>query len=88
MYESQLVSIAMDFQERYKKQIAWLLDGDPSIRYQALRDLVNAPDSAIHKARQQILKEGWGRRVMELQEDNGTWSHALYSPMGKLIMHN
>ena len=70
----------MDFQEKYTKQIAWLLEGDPSIRYQTLRDLVNAHGNDIDKERQRVLKEGWGRRVMDLQEDNGTWSHALYSP--------
>ncbi len=70
----------MDFQETYASQIAWLLDGDPSIRYQTLRDLTNAHGHDIHKDRQRILKEGWGRRLLDLQEEDGTWSHALYSP--------
>ena len=70
----------MNFQEKYRKQIEWLLEGDPSIRYQTLRDLVNADSSAIHQERQRILKEGWGRQFIKLQEENGTWSNALYSP--------
>ncbi len=70
----------MDVQEQYKTQIAWLLEGDPSIRYYTLRDLVHAPVQEITQERQKILKEGWGRRLMDLQEDNGTWSNALYSP--------
>jgi hypothetical protein len=70
----------MDFQEKYKKQIEWLLEGDPSIRYQTLRDLVNANVKDINKERQRVLKEGWGRRFIDIQEENGTWSNALYSP--------
>jgi hypothetical protein len=70
----------MDFLEKYNKQIEWLLEGDPSIRYQTLRDLVNANINDINKERQRVLKEGWGRRFMDLQEGNGTWSNALYSP--------
>ena len=70
----------MDFLEKYKKQIEWLLDGDPPIRYQTLRDLLNSNVKAICEERKRVLKEGWGRRFMDLQEENGTWSNALYSP--------
>ncbi len=72
--------MSVDFQSRYNKQIKWLLEGDPSIRYQTLRDLVNADETEISKERQRILKEGWGRRLLDLQDENGTWSNALYSP--------
>ncbi len=70
----------MDFQEKNKKQIEWLLQGDPAIRYQTLRDLVGANLRDINRERQKILKESWGRRFMGLQEEDGTWSNALYSP--------
>ena len=70
----------MNFQARYNKQIEWLLEGDPSIRYQTLRDLVNANIKVVNEEQQRILKEGWGKRFMDLQEENGTWSNALYSP--------
>ncbi|MFQ6605418.1 MAG: hypothetical protein ACE5D8_07670 [Fidelibacterota bacterium] len=70
----------MDFQDKYKKQIKWLLEGDPSIRYQTLKDLLKASVEDISKERQRILREGWGKQFMDLQEENGTWSNALYSP--------
>ncbi len=70
----------MDFQENYKNQIEWLLEGDPSIRYQTFRNLVNANVKVIDKEKQKVLNEGWGRRFMDLQQKNGTWSDALYSP--------
>jgi hypothetical protein len=70
----------MTFQERNKNQIQWLLEGDPSIRYQTLRDLVNAKTNDINKEKDDILKKGWGKSLIELQQENGSWSNALYSP--------
>jgi len=70
----------MHFQEKFKTQIKWLLQGDPSIRYQTLRDLIKAKAGDIRKERQKILNEGWGKLFIDLQEENGTWSNALYSP--------
>ncbi len=66
--------------DKYKVQIDWLLTGDSSIRYQTLRDLTDAKESVLEKERSKILKSGWGKRFMDLQEENGTWSNALYSP--------
>ena len=72
--------MSVDFQTRYKKQIDWLLTGDPSIRYQTLRDLINADQQVLNKEQECILNEGWGKRFLDLQEPIGTWSNALYSP--------
>ncbi|MBD3377444.1 hypothetical protein GF406_20620 [candidate division KSB1 bacterium] len=63
-----------------EKQITWLLQGDPSIRYQTSRDLLNADARVIARERENILNEGWGKQLMELQQANGTWCDALYSP--------
>jgi len=70
----------MSFKEYYSKQIQWLLDGDPSIRYQTLRDLTDSDDKAVKKEQDRILEEGWGKRFIDLQEAAGSWSNALYSP--------
>ena len=70
----------MEIKDRYEKQIDWLLQGDPAIRYQTLRDLLNASASDINWERQRILEEGWGRRLLDFQKENGTWSDAVYSP--------
>jgi len=61
-------------------KIEWLLQGDPAIRYQTLRDLVKTPVKDINKEREKILNEGWGKSFMDLQDENGSWSNALYSP--------
>jgi hypothetical protein len=70
----------MNIREKYKSQIDWLLEGDPSIRYQTLRDLVDSDEKDIESERKKILKKGWGKRYIDFQEKNGTWSNALYSP--------
>ena len=70
----------MDFYKQHRKQIDWLLEGDPSIRYQIMRDLVNGHIQDINIERARILKAGWGKRFIDLQDENGTWSNALYSP--------
>ena len=60
--------------------LLWLLQGDPSIRYQTLRDLTDADKDEIDAERQQISSEGWGARLLSFQDDSGLWSGALYSP--------
>jgi hypothetical protein len=66
--------------------IPWLLDGDPSIRWQTLRDLVGAPESAIERERKSVARDGWGARLLARQDPGGTWAGGksseggLYSP--------
>jgi hypothetical protein len=60
--------------------IAWLLSGDPAIRWQVLRDLVDGPAEATDFARAQIATQGWGRRLLELRGPDGRWAGGLYSP--------
>ena len=68
----------MDIRGKYQRQIAWLLEGDPSIRYQTLRDLVQSNKKDIESERENILKKGWGKRFIDLQLANGTWFFPLY----------
>ena len=66
--------------------IAWLLDGDPSIRWQTLRDLVGAGDARIQRERRRVARSGWGARLLAKQNAAGTWAAGrssdggLYSP--------
>lgn len=60
--------------------VNWLLKGDPSIRYQTLRDLTNADKEEIKKEQQRISKEGWGAVLLSKQDKEGTWAKSLYSP--------
>jgi len=68
------------------KTIQWLLDGDPAIRWQTLRDLVGAGDRAVERERKKVAREGWGARLLARQDPGGTWAGGkssdggLYSP--------
>lgn len=60
--------------------ITWLMEGDPAIRWQVLRDLQGAPQDAWQAERQRTLSEGWGARLMGYQAADGSWGGGIYSP--------
>ena len=53
--------------------IDWLLDSDPAIRWQALRDLADAEPSAIAAERVRVTREGLGAAILAHQEPDGSW---------------
>src|SRR5437899_3284617 len=62
--------------------IHWLLDGDPAIRWQTLRDLVGAAEGAVERARRRVARDGWGARLLARQDPEGTWAGGLSSDGG------
>ena len=44
--------------------LAWLLDADPSIRWQTMRDLTAAPAELVEVERSRVAVEGWGARLL------------------------
>lgn len=40
--------------------IEWLLDSDPSIRWQVMRDLIAESDATVARERSRVAAEGWG----------------------------
>lgn len=52
----------------------WLMEGDPSIRWQVLRDLLDAPAEEVAEERSRVAREGWGARILDLQDDDGSWN--------------
>jgi len=58
----------------------WLLDSDPAIRWQVLRDLVHAPAEAVAAERARVATEGWGARLLALQGDDGQWAGGACFP--------
>jgi hypothetical protein len=69
-----------------ERTIAWLLEGDPAIRWQTLRDLVGASDAVVERERREVARRGWGARLLARQDERGTWARGkssdggLYSP--------
>lgn len=62
--------------------IQWLLDGDPAIRWQALRDLVGAAERTLERERRKVARDGWGARLLARQDPEGTWAGGLSSDGG------
>lgn len=52
---------------------SWLLDSDPSIRWQVMRDLTGEPEEVFSAERSRVAREGWGARLLELQQPDGNW---------------
>ena len=59
--------------------IDWLLDSDPSIRWQVMRDLTHEPAEVIAAERSRIATEGWGARLLALQAPDGLWAGSPWS---------
>src|SRR5882762_5892253 len=62
--------------------IPWLLDGDPAIRWQTLRDLVGAAERSVERERRRVARDGWGARLLARQDPEGTWAGGLSSDGG------
>ena len=58
----------------------WLLDSDPAIRWQVLRDLVHAPAEVVAAERARVAAEGWGARLLALQGEDGQWAGGACFP--------
>jgi hypothetical protein len=58
----------------------WLLEGDPAIRWQALAGLCGAGAGTVARERARVAREGWGARLLTLQDEGGTWAGGLYTP--------
>ncbi len=60
--------------------IDWLLESDPSIRWQVLRDLTGASAEDVAAERARVTHEGWGARLLSLQGADGKWRGGAYFP--------
>src|ERR1700685_4002052 len=53
--------------------LKWLLDSDPAIRWQVMRDLTGEAPTAIAAERSRVATEGWGAQLLALQSPKGNW---------------
>jgi hypothetical protein len=60
--------------------IDWLLDADPSIRWQAMHDLTDAPAETVAAERSRVASEGWGARLLAEQRPDGQWGDGVATP--------
>lgn len=60
----------------------WLLDSDPSLRWQVERDLLHAPREVWEATRARVATEGIGAAILSAQDPDGQWAGGAYFPAG------
>jgi hypothetical protein len=53
--------------------LKWLLDSDPAIRWQVMRDLTGEAPDAVAAERSRVATEGWGAQLLAAQSPAGDW---------------
>lgn len=62
--------------------LTWLLDTDPALRWQVQRDLAGAPEAEWRATRARVASEGYGAKLLALQDPDGQWAGGAYFPGG------
>src|SRR4051794_9314707 len=69
-------------QQRSGPLLEWLLDSDPAIRWQVLRDLTDSSADATAAERARVATEGWGARLLAARDPDGQWAGGACFPAG------
>jgi hypothetical protein len=70
-----------------KSVIQWLLDSDPSIRWQVMRDLIEKPDEVVAAERSRVALEGWGAQLLGRQGLDGMWGDGSSTPKWEATLY-
>jgi hypothetical protein len=60
----------------------WLLDSDPALRWQVERDVAGEPAEVWEATRARVATEGFGERLLALQDSDGQWAGGAFFPAG------
>lgn len=69
-----------------QETIAWLMQGDPVIRWQAMRDLVSTPASDLEAERERTAELGWGKEFLQAMRDDLTWPEGRWTGAPWVLM--
>jgi hypothetical protein len=72
---------------RKRSIIEWLLNSDPSIRWQVMRDLASASADEVTAERARVATEGVGAQLLALQGADGRWGGAAWNRGWNSTMH-
>lgn len=61
--------------------VGWLLEADPSIRWQVMRDLTDTAAEVIAAERARVASEGWGPMLLDQQRPDGNWGDGVDMPL-------
>jgi hypothetical protein len=67
--------------------VDWLLDSDPSVRWQVMQDLTDAPAEKVAAERARVATEGAGARLLAIQAADGRWGGAAWNRGWDSTMH-
>lgn len=67
--------------------IDWLLDSDPSLRWQVMQDLLAAPAEEVAAERARVADEGFGAQLLALQGEDGAWAGEAWNHGWDSTMH-
>ncbi len=59
---------------------AWLLESDPALRWQVERDIAGEPPEVWESTRAKVATEGFGARLLALQDPDGQWAGGAFFP--------
>jgi hypothetical protein len=60
--------------------IDWLLNSDPSVRWQVMRDLLSFPEPEYRAERAKVETEGWGALLLGYADEDGQWAGGAFLP--------
>jgi hypothetical protein len=63
-----------------RELLEWLLDSDPALRWQVERDLAGAREEVWRATKARVATEGFGARLVALQDPDGQWAGGAYFP--------
>ena len=69
----RIVATRLDDYAPRPAHLNWLLDSDPAIRWQVMRDLTDEASDAIAAERSRVATEGWGAQLLARQSTAGNW---------------
>jgi hypothetical protein len=70
-----------------KMLVDWLLDSDPAIRWQVMRDMTEASADEVAAERAKVATEGWGAQLLALQGADGSWGGGAFGQEWTSTMH-
>jgi hypothetical protein len=73
-------SVASRAMRRSSPAVDWLLDSDPSIRWQVMRDVLDAPEPEWAAERAEVEATGWGARLLAYEDEDGQWAGGAFAP--------
>ena len=75
------------FPKAKRDVIQWLLDSDPSIRWQVMQGLTNVTAEEVAIERAKVATEGWGAQLLALQGVDGSWAGVAWNHGWDSTMH-